>query len=171
MSIGYSHQSINQDDVDAVVRVLRSDRLTQGEEVPLFEQALSKSDTRRRSNTQKKSFLKSMESAVRVLYKEGYLQDEDVHRVAMGCFIKVLTDPSHPSWWNSMKEYLARIYGKPAERVEHGIDKQLLEEIRLVPMRKTIAELPLLDNENGQKEAPPPQEEDGEAEGNKPQGT
>lgn len=39
-SIGYSRQNINADDIEAVKRVLLSDRLTQGPEVPLFEQAL-----------------------------------------------------------------------------------------------------------------------------------
>lgn len=38
--IGYGHQSINEDDIAAVVSVLRSDRLTQGPAVERFEDAL-----------------------------------------------------------------------------------------------------------------------------------
>ena len=39
--IPYGKQSINQDDIDAVVNVLSSDYLTQGPQVPLFEQAVA----------------------------------------------------------------------------------------------------------------------------------
>lgn len=39
--IPYGRQSINQDDIDAVVEVLRSDFLTQGPAVPAFERALA----------------------------------------------------------------------------------------------------------------------------------
>ena len=39
--IPYSRQDINQDDIDAVVDVLRSDFLTQGMVVPKFERAAS----------------------------------------------------------------------------------------------------------------------------------
>lgn len=39
--ISYGRQSINQDDIDAVVEVLRSDFLTQGPVVPKFEQAVA----------------------------------------------------------------------------------------------------------------------------------
>ena len=38
--IGYARHRIDQDDIDAVVSVLKSDRLTQGEVVPQFEAAL-----------------------------------------------------------------------------------------------------------------------------------
>ena len=38
--IPYGHQEITQDDVDAVIEVLRSDYLTQGPAVPRFEKAL-----------------------------------------------------------------------------------------------------------------------------------
>ncbi|MDP5144991.1 UDP-4-amino-4,6-dideoxy-N-acetyl-beta-L-altrosamine transaminase [Shewanella sp. ULN5] len=38
--IPYGKQQINQDDIDAVVEVLRSDFLTQGPKVPAFEQAI-----------------------------------------------------------------------------------------------------------------------------------
>ncbi len=38
--IPYSHQYIDQDDIDAVVRVLRSDYITQGPNVDVFENAL-----------------------------------------------------------------------------------------------------------------------------------
>jgi len=40
--IPYGRQQINQDDIDAVVEVLRSDFLTQGPVVPKFEEAVSK---------------------------------------------------------------------------------------------------------------------------------
>lgn len=40
--IPYSHQSIGKDDVDAVVKVLQSDYLTQGPAVSAFEKALAK---------------------------------------------------------------------------------------------------------------------------------
>jgi UDP-4-amino-4,6-dideoxy-N-acetyl-beta-L-altrosamine transaminase len=40
--IPYGKQAINQQDIDAVVAVLQSDFLTQGPQVPLFEQALIK---------------------------------------------------------------------------------------------------------------------------------
>ena len=40
--IPYSKQDINQADIDSVVDVLKSDFLTQGPQVPLFEQAVSK---------------------------------------------------------------------------------------------------------------------------------
>jgi len=40
--IPYGKQQINQADIDAVVDVLKSDFLTQGPQVPLFEQALAK---------------------------------------------------------------------------------------------------------------------------------
>lgn len=40
-TIPYGRQDISQDDVDAVVRVLRSDFLTQGPAVPLFERAVA----------------------------------------------------------------------------------------------------------------------------------
>ena len=40
--IPYSRQSINQDDIDAVCEVLRSDWLTQGPKVREFEEALAK---------------------------------------------------------------------------------------------------------------------------------
>jgi len=40
--IPYGKQDINQDDIDAVVAVLQSDFLTQGPQVPLFEEAVSK---------------------------------------------------------------------------------------------------------------------------------
>lgn len=39
--IPYSHQHIDQDDIDAVVKVLKSDWLTQGPEVAAFEKALA----------------------------------------------------------------------------------------------------------------------------------
>ena len=39
--IHYGKQSINQEDIDSVVDVLRSDFLTQGPQVPLFEQVVS----------------------------------------------------------------------------------------------------------------------------------
>lgn len=39
--IPYSRQQVSEDDIDAVVRVLRSDFLTQGEEVPAFEAAFA----------------------------------------------------------------------------------------------------------------------------------
>jgi UDP-4-amino-4,6-dideoxy-N-acetyl-beta-L-altrosamine transaminase len=39
--ISYGRQDINQDDIDAVVAVLRSDFLTQGPKVPLFEQTVA----------------------------------------------------------------------------------------------------------------------------------
>jgi UDP-4-amino-4,6-dideoxy-N-acetyl-beta-L-altrosamine transaminase len=41
--IPYGRQDITDDDIDAVVRVLRSDFLTQGPVVPLFEDAVSRS--------------------------------------------------------------------------------------------------------------------------------
>lgn len=40
--IPYSRQNIDKDDIQAVVNVLQSDFLTQGEQVPLFEKALCK---------------------------------------------------------------------------------------------------------------------------------
>jgi len=40
--IPYGRQQINQDDIDAVVEVLRSDFLTQGPVVPKFEEAVAK---------------------------------------------------------------------------------------------------------------------------------
>jgi UDP-4-amino-4,6-dideoxy-N-acetyl-beta-L-altrosamine transaminase len=40
--IPYGKQNISQDDVDAVVKVLQSDFITQGPQVPLFEQATAK---------------------------------------------------------------------------------------------------------------------------------
>ena len=39
--IPYSRQSIDEDDIQAVVEVLRSDFLTQGPAVPAFEKAVS----------------------------------------------------------------------------------------------------------------------------------
>ena len=39
--IPYGRQDINQDDIDAVVAVLRSDFLTQGSTVPDFEKAVT----------------------------------------------------------------------------------------------------------------------------------
>ena len=39
--IPYGKQDINKADIDAVVDVLKSDYLTQGPQVPLFEQAIS----------------------------------------------------------------------------------------------------------------------------------
>ena len=39
--IPYGRQTINQDDIDSVVQVLRSDWLTQGPMVPRFEQAVA----------------------------------------------------------------------------------------------------------------------------------
>jgi UDP-4-amino-4,6-dideoxy-N-acetyl-beta-L-altrosamine transaminase len=39
--IPYGHQSITEADVKAVVKVLRADRLTQGPEIPAFEQAVA----------------------------------------------------------------------------------------------------------------------------------
>ena len=39
--IPYGRQEINQADIDAVVAVLQSDFLTQGPQVPLFEQAVA----------------------------------------------------------------------------------------------------------------------------------
>ncbi|MBL4942733.1 MAG: UDP-4-amino-4,6-dideoxy-N-acetyl-beta-L-altrosamine transaminase [Colwellia sp.] len=39
--IPYGKQDINQQDIDAVIKVLKSDWLTQGPQVPLFEQALA----------------------------------------------------------------------------------------------------------------------------------
>lgn len=39
--IQYGKQSINQDDIDAVVKVLQSDFLTQGKQVPLFEKTVA----------------------------------------------------------------------------------------------------------------------------------
>ena len=39
-AIGYGRQSISDADVDAVVRVLRGERLTQGPAVPRFEAAV-----------------------------------------------------------------------------------------------------------------------------------
>ena len=40
--IPYSHQSISEDDIAAVLRVLQSDFLTQGEVLPAFEAAFAK---------------------------------------------------------------------------------------------------------------------------------
>ena len=40
--IPYGHQDINQDDIDAVEKILRSDFLTQGPAVPAFENAIQK---------------------------------------------------------------------------------------------------------------------------------
>lgn len=40
--IPYGHQNINQNDIDAVVKILRSDFLTQGPAVPAFEDAIKK---------------------------------------------------------------------------------------------------------------------------------
>ena len=40
--IPYGRQSINQTDIDAVIDVLKSDWLTQGPTVPLFERAMSR---------------------------------------------------------------------------------------------------------------------------------
>jgi UDP-4-amino-4,6-dideoxy-N-acetyl-beta-L-altrosamine transaminase len=40
--IPYGHQDINQADIDAVVAVLQSDFLTQGPQVPLFEQTVAR---------------------------------------------------------------------------------------------------------------------------------
>ncbi|MPY24953.1 UDP-4-amino-4,6-dideoxy-N-acetyl-beta-L-altrosamine transaminase [Shewanella psychropiezotolerans] len=39
--IPYGHQNINQDDIDSVVNVLKSDYLTQGPQVPLFESSIA----------------------------------------------------------------------------------------------------------------------------------
>ena len=39
-TIHYGRQDVNQDDIDAVVSVLRSDFLTQGPAVPDFEKAI-----------------------------------------------------------------------------------------------------------------------------------
>jgi len=39
--IPYGHQDINQEDIDAVVNVLKSDFLTQGPAIPKFEQAIA----------------------------------------------------------------------------------------------------------------------------------
>ena len=39
--IPYGRQSIDQDDIDAVVRTLQSEMLTQGHAIPSFEQALA----------------------------------------------------------------------------------------------------------------------------------
>ena len=41
MTIPYGRQDITQDDIDAVVEVLRSDWLTQGPKVPEFEQQVA----------------------------------------------------------------------------------------------------------------------------------
>ena len=40
-SINYGRQDINQADIDAVIKVLHSDFLTQGPTVPVFEKAVS----------------------------------------------------------------------------------------------------------------------------------
>ena len=40
--IPYGKQNINQEDIDAVIEVLRSDFLTQGPKVPIFEDKLVK---------------------------------------------------------------------------------------------------------------------------------
>ena len=42
--IPYGHQDVTQSDIDAVVQVLRSDFLTQGPAVPLFERGLAAID-------------------------------------------------------------------------------------------------------------------------------
>ena len=39
--INYGKQSINQDDIDSVVEILKSDYLTQGPTVPKFEKSLA----------------------------------------------------------------------------------------------------------------------------------
>ena len=39
--IPYGRQDISQDDIEAVVKVLKSDFLTQGESVPSFEEAVA----------------------------------------------------------------------------------------------------------------------------------
>jgi dTDP-4-amino-4,6-dideoxygalactose transaminase len=41
-AIPYGRQYVNQDDIDAVVAVLKSDFLTQGPVVPAFENAVAK---------------------------------------------------------------------------------------------------------------------------------
>ena len=43
LNIPYGRQSISEDDIQAVVNVLRSDWLTQGPTVPIFEKALAAS--------------------------------------------------------------------------------------------------------------------------------
>jgi len=40
--IPYGKQNINQDDIKSVIKVLKSDYLTQGPKVPLFEKKISK---------------------------------------------------------------------------------------------------------------------------------
>jgi len=40
--IPYGRQDINQQDIDAVVNVLKSDFLTQGPKVPAFEESITK---------------------------------------------------------------------------------------------------------------------------------
>ena len=40
--IPYGRQQISEEDIEAVVRVLRSDYLTQGPAVPAFEQAVAR---------------------------------------------------------------------------------------------------------------------------------
>lgn len=107
--------------------------------------ALMKRVNQRNRGPSKKTFLKGLEQATRVLYEEKYLSSDDVHRLALGAFVKVLTDKDHVNWRYAMREYMDRVYGKVTDKVEHTIDKQLLEEIRLVPVRGKIAELPLLD--------------------------
>ena len=39
--IPYGRQDVNQSDIDSVVKVLQSDYLTQGPQVPLFEETVS----------------------------------------------------------------------------------------------------------------------------------
>ena len=39
--IPYGRQDINQANIDSVIKVLKSDYLTQGPQVPLFEQVIS----------------------------------------------------------------------------------------------------------------------------------
>jgi dTDP-4-amino-4,6-dideoxygalactose transaminase len=41
LTIPYARQDLNQEDVDAVIEVLRSDYLTQGPTVPAFEKAVA----------------------------------------------------------------------------------------------------------------------------------
>ena len=40
--IPYGRQNISQDDIDHVIKILKSDFLTQGEIVPLFEKKIAK---------------------------------------------------------------------------------------------------------------------------------
>jgi len=105
---------------------------------PLPNKTKEEMDVLRSKRKKAITFSHKLQDAAEMMHELGELDSTDIDRIAMGTFIHVLTHPDHPHWPIAVKEWLMRKFGKPADRLEVGFRKQLLEGITLVPGRPDV---------------------------------